>query len=186
MLVGRRSFRRRPLERGTPDARGARGGRSARPHRARAGWLRRVEAAAALCHREVLRRPRQPSHARPRSLASAPPLDRGRAFLRAVSACPRRRSRDREAARREGARVAHRRRGPRPQPVRDPVHRDRVRAVTLLLGVLESFSLLLSGFLVVNTISSIMAQQVREIGVMKAIGARRSWRCIWPRPWPMR
>jgi putative ABC transport system permease protein len=49
---------------------------------------------------------------------------------------------------------------------------DSVRAVTLLLGVLGFFSLLLSGFLVVNTISSIMSQQVRQIGVMKAIGAR--------------
>jgi putative ABC transport system permease protein len=34
-------------------------------------------------------------------------------------------------------------------------------------------ALVLSGFLVVNTISALMSQQVRQIGVMKAIGARR-------------
>jgi putative ABC transport system permease protein len=33
--------------------------------------------------------------------------------------------------------------------------------------------LFLSGFLVVNTITAILAQQVRQIGIMKAIGARR-------------
>ena len=42
----------------------------------------------------------------------------------------------------------------------------------LLLGVLGVLSLVLSGFLVVNTISALLAQQVRQIGIMKAIGAR--------------
>ena len=42
----------------------------------------------------------------------------------------------------------------------------------LVLGVIGALSLLVSGFLVVNTISAILAQQTRQIGVMKAIGAR--------------
>ncbi|HEV2358800.1 MAG TPA: ABC transporter permease [bacterium] len=51
---------------------------------------------------------------------------------------------------------------------------DPLRALILILGVLGALSLLLSGFLVVNTISSVLAQQIRQIGVMKAIGARSS------------
>jgi putative ABC transport system permease protein len=49
---------------------------------------------------------------------------------------------------------------------------DSMQAMILLLGVLGFFSLLLSGFLVINTISALLTQQVRQIGVMKAIGAR--------------
>jgi putative ABC transport system permease protein len=49
---------------------------------------------------------------------------------------------------------------------------DFVRAFTLLLGVIGLFALLLSGFLVVNTIGALLAQQIRQIGVMKSIGAR--------------
>jgi putative ABC transport system permease protein len=49
---------------------------------------------------------------------------------------------------------------------------DPLQAVILILGVLGALSLLLSGFLVVNTISSVLTQQIRQIGVMKAIGAR--------------
>jgi putative ABC transport system permease protein len=51
---------------------------------------------------------------------------------------------------------------------------DPLRALVLILGVLGALSLLLSGFLVVNTISSVVTQQIRQIGVMKAIGARES------------
>ncbi|MCB0060593.1 MAG: FtsX-like permease family protein [Caldilineaceae bacterium] len=42
----------------------------------------------------------------------------------------------------------------------------------LIFGVLGVLSLLLSCFLVVNIISAILAQQTRQIGVMKTIGAR--------------
>ena len=42
----------------------------------------------------------------------------------------------------------------------------------LILGILGGLSLLLSGFLVVNTINATLAQQTRQVGVMKAIGAR--------------
>jgi len=51
---------------------------------------------------------------------------------------------------------------------------DPLRALILILGALGGLSLLLSGFLVVNTISSLLTKQIRQIGVMKAIGARGS------------
>jgi putative ABC transport system permease protein len=40
------------------------------------------------------------------------------------------------------------------------------------LGALGFLSLLMSGFLVANTVSVIVAQQVRQVGMMKAVGAR--------------
>lgn len=51
---------------------------------------------------------------------------------------------------------------------------DAIQAVLLVLVVMGGFSLVLSSFLVVNTISAIMTEQVRQIGIMKSIGARRS------------
>ena len=50
---------------------------------------------------------------------------------------------------------------------------DLFDALSLLLTPLGLLALVLSGFLVINTISALLAQQVRQIGVMKAIGARR-------------
>jgi putative ABC transport system permease protein len=41
-----------------------------------------------------------------------------------------------------------------------------------LLGAVGMFTLLLSAFLTINTIQAILVQQVRQIGVMKAIGAK--------------
>jgi len=49
---------------------------------------------------------------------------------------------------------------------------EMVETVMLLLSILGLLSLCLSAFLIVNTISALLAQQVRQIGVMKAIGAR--------------
>jgi putative ABC transport system permease protein len=49
-----------------------------------------------------------------------------------------------------------------------------IKAVLLVLGVVGVFSLVLSGALVVNTVSAVIARQVRQIGVMKAVGGRRS------------
>ncbi len=57
------------------------------------------------------------------------------------------------------------------EPGKHPLS-DAIQTIVLLLGVLGFFSLLLSGFLVINTISALLAQQVRQIGIMKAIGAR--------------
>ncbi|MFZ2359183.1 MAG: ABC transporter permease, partial [Anaerolineae bacterium] len=58
-----------------------------------------------------------------------------------------------------------------PTPGKHPAD-EILPAIFLLLGALGLLSLLLSGFLVVNTISAILAQQVRQIGVMKTVGAR--------------
>ncbi|MEW5961090.1 MAG: ABC transporter permease, partial [Chloroflexota bacterium] len=58
-----------------------------------------------------------------------------------------------------------------PTPGEHPLQKP-ISAMLLILGTLGSLSLLGSGFLVVNMISALMAQQVRQIGLMKAIGAR--------------
>lgn len=47
-----------------------------------------------------------------------------------------------------------------------------LNAFSLILGAMGVLALVLSGFLIVNTISAILAQQVRQIGIMKSIGAR--------------
>jgi putative ABC transport system permease protein len=47
---------------------------------------------------------------------------------------------------------------------------DILQAILALSGVLGVISLLLSVFLVVSTVSALLAQQKRQIGVMKAIG----------------
>ncbi|NJN18607.1 MAG: ABC transporter permease [Oscillochloris sp.] len=49
-----------------------------------------------------------------------------------------------------------------------------IQAFTLLLGIIGVFALLLSAFLVINTISALLTQQLRQIGVMKSLGARNS------------
>jgi putative ABC transport system permease protein len=49
---------------------------------------------------------------------------------------------------------------------------DMTQALGMIMGVLGAFSVFLSGFLVVNTISSLLSQQIRQIGMMKAVGAR--------------
>ncbi|HEX9076285.1 MAG TPA: ABC transporter permease [Anaerolineae bacterium] len=59
-----------------------------------------------------------------------------------------------------------------PPPGKHPAD-SAVQALLLLLDALGVLSLIASGFLIVNTISATLAQQIRQIGVMKAIGARR-------------
>jgi putative ABC transport system permease protein len=61
--------------------------------------------------------------------------------------------------------------------VRDPNHFVGKRELDSLLTVLLLFSmlgLLLSGFLVANTLGAIAAEQVSEIGIMKAVGGTRA------------
>lgn len=60
-----------------------------------------------------------------------------------------------------------------PEPGKHPAD-EFIPPMLLLLGALGLLSLLASGFLVINTISAILTQQVRQIGVMKAVGARSS------------
>lgn len=47
-----------------------------------------------------------------------------------------------------------------------------IDALSYILGAMGILSLVLSGFLIVNTLSAILTQQVRQIGIMKAVGAR--------------
>lgn len=58
-----------------------------------------------------------------------------------------------------------------PEPGKHPFERF-LSPMALLLTTLGLLCLLLSGFLVVNTITALLAQQIRQIGVMKAVGAR--------------
>jgi putative ABC transport system permease protein len=47
-----------------------------------------------------------------------------------------------------------------------------LQPMVIILGALALLSLFLSGFLVINTTSALLMQQVRQIGMMKSIGAR--------------
>ncbi|MEO5965591.1 MAG: ABC transporter permease, partial [Candidatus Limnocylindrales bacterium] len=58
-----------------------------------------------------------------------------------------------------------------PVPGEHPAQ-DVLNALFLILGAIGALSLAVSGFLVINTISAILAQQTRQIGMMKAVGAR--------------
>lgn len=60
-----------------------------------------------------------------------------------------------------------------PPPGEHPLN-GPISALLLLLGVLGAISLLASSFLVINTISALLAQQVHQIGVIKAVGGRTS------------
>jgi len=51
---------------------------------------------------------------------------------------------------------------------------DIFKAVSILLLVLGAMALALSGFLVVNTVSALLTQQTRQLGIMKAVGGRAS------------
>jgi putative ABC transport system permease protein len=46
-------------------------------------------------------------------------------------------------------------------------------ALLLILGVMGGLVLILGAFLVINTVNALLAQQVRQIGMMKAIGGNR-------------
>jgi len=49
---------------------------------------------------------------------------------------------------------------------------DIFKALAILLLALGVMALFLSGFLVVNTVTALISQQVKQVGIMKAIGAR--------------
>ncbi len=63
-----------------------------------------------------------------------------------------------------------------PTPGEHPAD-EQVQPLLVILGALGVLALALSGFLVVNTITALLAQQVRQIGVMKAVGAR-TWQVV--------
>ncbi|MEO0562554.1 MAG: ABC transporter permease [Chloroflexota bacterium] len=54
---------------------------------------------------------------------------------------------------------------------------DNVSGLITILIIVGFFALVLSGFLVINTISGLMAQQRKQVGIMKIIGASR-WQII--------
>lgn len=58
-----------------------------------------------------------------------------------------------------------------PSPGEHPAQ-NFLDAFSLILGAIGGLSLVLSGFLIINTLSAILHQHVRQIGIMKAIGAR--------------
>ncbi|NJL05762.1 MAG: FtsX-like permease family protein [Chloroflexaceae bacterium] len=57
-----------------------------------------------------------------------------------------------------------------PPPLQHPAE-DILQTILLILAGLGLLSLVLSSFLIINTTSAILSQQVRQIGMMKAIGA---------------
>ena len=52
------------------------------------------------------------------------------------------------------------------------IHAAQMNSLLLVMGAFGLLALILSGFLVVNLVTALLAGQLREIGVMKAIGAR--------------
>ncbi len=58
-----------------------------------------------------------------------------------------------------------------PKPGKHPAG-ESVEPILLVLGILGGLSLALSALLVVNTMQALLTQQVRQMGIMKAIGAR--------------
>jgi len=58
-----------------------------------------------------------------------------------------------------------------PEPGRH-IHAAQINSLLLTQGAFGMLSLFLSGVLVVNLIAAMLAGQVREIGIMKAVGAR--------------
>ena len=55
---------------------------------------------------------------------------------------------------------------------------DIFLAVMVILNILGWLTVFLSAFLVINTINSLMAQQTRQIGIMKSIGGN-SYQIVW-------
>ncbi len=60
-----------------------------------------------------------------------------------------------------------------PEPLQHPAEQI-IPTILLILGGLGVLTLLLGMFLIVNTIEAILAQQVKQIGIMKSVGARRT------------
>ncbi len=60
-----------------------------------------------------------------------------------------------------------------PEPGKHP-HTDQMDSLMFLLEAFGILALILSGILVANIIAALLAQQIRQIGAMKAIGGRTS------------
>jgi putative ABC transport system permease protein len=57
-------------------------------------------------------------------------------------------------------------------PTRRHPHADHMQTMLLLLSTFGALALVLSGALTANVVTGLLARQVRQIGVMKAVGAR--------------
>ncbi|MBV9880640.1 MAG: ABC transporter permease [Gemmatirosa sp.] len=75
------------------------------------------------------------------------------------------------AVRATAARLGHRVRAVDVPEPGQHVHAAQMNSLLMTKGAFGVLTLLLSGFLVVNLVTAMLAGQVREIGVMKAIGA---------------
>ena len=64
-----------------------------------------------------------------------------------------------------------------PEPGQHPLS-TTIQAILLLLGAMGALALGLSGLLVTNTISALVVQETRQIGIMKTIGARQH-QIVW-------
>jgi putative ABC transport system permease protein len=60
-----------------------------------------------------------------------------------------------------------------PEPLEHPAEMI-LPTILMILSILGVLTLVLGMFLIVNTIEAILAQQVKQIGIMKAVGARSS------------
>jgi len=49
---------------------------------------------------------------------------------------------------------------------------DITKALATIMGILGALSVFLSAFLIINTISALLSQQIRQIGMMKAVGGQ--------------
>lgn len=58
-----------------------------------------------------------------------------------------------------------------PEPGKSPIATFALQPIIFLMSTLGVLAVFLSGFLVTNTISALLTQQVRQIGIMKSIGA---------------
>jgi len=59
-----------------------------------------------------------------------------------------------------------------PEPGKHPAD-EIISPILVLLGFLGAMALALSGFLVINTITAILTQHIRYIGIMKTVGGRK-------------
>lgn len=61
-----------------------------------------------------------------------------------------------------------------PEPGKSPTQSFGLDPIMLILSSLGVLAVFMSGFLVTNTLSGLLAQQIRQIGMMKAVGAQNS------------
>jgi putative ABC transport system permease protein len=59
-----------------------------------------------------------------------------------------------------------------PRPFGQHPATSQVSSIIVLIGIMAVLSVMLSAFLVINTVSALLTQHIRYIGMMKAIGAR--------------